>query len=132
MDIQEIYNKVIEGSRYDYDVASAHHKILISQGVCAAEMPRIEEEYLKQNHVGCCLHFGMYLFKKMREQGYNCFIAITVEENPKTHEMTDNHVSVCYSEENEWFIADPVKTLKEGVDNCYKIPITDYNRFLEG
>ena len=93
----------------------------------AAEMPEIEAAFVAENHVGCCLHYGMTLFYKLRLLGIESYILITKEENPVTHEKTDNHVSVCYVQNGHKFIADPVETVKaHGKKYFYDIPIEEF------
>ena len=111
MNIERIYNEVVTGCKYDFEVASKHNMEMVSSDVKASELPHIEANFVAQNHVGCCLHYGMTLFAKLREQNIECYIAITKEENPNTHQKTDNHVSVCYLKNGKKFIADPVETV---------------------
>lgn len=131
MNIEKIYNEVVTGCTYDFDAAIKHNMEMISADVKAAELPFIESEFVTQNRVGCCLHYGMTLFAKLREHNVECYIAITKEENPVTHEKTDNHVSVCYLKDGKRYIADPVETVKTGKGEYFDIPI-DYYALTQG
>ena len=128
MSIEEIYNEVVTGGKYDFEVASKHNMEMFLADVKAADLPLIEANFVAQNHVGCCLHYGMALFAKLREQEVECYIAITKEENPTTHEKTDNHVSVCYLKNGKRYIADPVESVKGGKGLFFDIPIEEYNK----
>lgn len=128
MNIKEIYNEVVTGCKYDSEAASKHNMEMIYADVKAAELPSIEANFVAQNRVGCCLHYGMTLFAKMREQNIECYIAITREENPTTHEKTDNHVSVCYLKDGKEYIADPVETVKTGKGEYFEIPIQQFKK----
>ena len=125
MEIKKIYNEVVTGCNYDIEVASKHNREMISSDVKASDLPHIEANFVAQNRVGCCLHYGMTLFAKLREQNIECYIAITKEENPNTHQKTDNHVSVCYLKNGRKYIADPVETVKTGKGEYFDIPKPD-------
>ena len=127
MNIERIYNEVVKGCTYDFETASKHNMEMISSDVKASELPHIEAKFVAENHVGCCLHYGMTLFAKLREQNIECYIAITKEENPITHQKTDNHVSVCYLKNGKKYIADPVETVKTGKGEYFDIPIDQYH-----
>ena len=126
MNIKKYYNEVVTGNRYDLDGASKHNQEMITAKVKASDMPLIEKRFISQNHYGCCLHYGMTLFHILREHMIKCYIAITLEENPITHEKTDSHVSVCYIKDGKRYIADPVETVKAGKGEYYDIPIKYY------
>ena len=128
IDIKKIYESVVSGCTYDLAKASQHTNALYLTGnVTAAEMPEIEAAFVAENHVGCCLHYGMTLFYRLRLLGIECYISMTKEENHVTHEKTDNHVSVCYVQNGHKFIADPVETVKTHGEKCfYDIPIEEF------
>ena len=126
MNIEKIYNEVVTGCKYDFEAAAKHNMQIFSADVKAVELPVIEANFVAQNHVGCCLHYGMTLFAKLREHNVECYIAITKEENPVTHKKTDNHVSVCYLKDGKRYIADPVETVKTGKGEYFDIPIDHY------
>lgn len=126
--MEKMYKKVVTGNEYNYQKANEHHAMLIEQKAVAKDMPKIETEFLTQNHYGCCLHFGMALFKIMRDAGLKTYISITLEENPITGQMTDKHVSVCYVKDGKRFIADPVETAKTGKGEYFDIPIEEYSK----
>lgn len=128
MNIERYYNEVVTGNKYDYESASRHNNEMISAKVKAEDMPRIESLFVAKNHIGCCLHYGMTLFKMLREHLIECYIAITLEENPVTHQKTDSHVSVCYLKDGKRFIADPVETVKAEKGEFYDIPIDCYRK----
>ena len=128
MNIKKIYNEVVTGCKYDFEAASKHNMEMISADVKAVDLPLIEANFVAQNHVGCCLHYGMTLFAKLREHNVECYIAITKEENPITHKKTDNHVSVCYLKNGKRYIADPVETVKTGKGEYFDIPIEQYQQ----
>ncbi len=121
------YKQVTADGMYDYEVAAEHNAKVLSADVTAAELPLIEANFVAQNHVGCCLHYGMALFAKLREHNVECYIAITKEENPVTHKKTDNHVSVCYLKDGKRYIADPVETVKTGKGEYFDIPLEKYH-----
>lgn len=127
MNIKKFYNEVVTGCKYDLEAASKHNMEMFSANVKAAELPLIEANFVAQNHVGCCLHYGMTLFAKLREHNIECYITITKEENPINHEKTDNHVSVCYLKDGKRYIADPVETVKTGKGDFFDIPIEKYH-----
>jgi hypothetical protein len=125
--IEKCYMEVVNGNRYDYEKASEHNGKMIAEKVIAKDMPSIEARFVSENHAGCCLHYGMTLFKMLREHDIECYIAITLEENPITHKKTDNHVSVCYLKDGKKYIADPVEAVKAGGKRMYfDIPIEYY------
>ena len=115
MNIERIYNEVVTGCKYDFEVASKHNMEMISSDVKASDLPHIEANF-------------MTLFAKLREQNIECYIAITKEENPNTHQKTDNHVSVCYLKNGKKYIADPVETVKTGKGEYFDIPIEQYHK----
>lgn len=124
--MEKMYKAVVTNNHYDYERANQHHGELISQKVKAKDMPNIESAFIDENHCGCCLHYGMTLFKFLKEAGIDAYISITMEENPITHEMTDNHVSVYYIKDGNEYIADPVETVKSGKGEYFDIPIQEY------
>ena len=124
--MEKMYKEVVTGNRYDYERANQHHVELTLQIVMAKDMPNIESAFIYANHCGCCLHYGMALFKLLREAGIDAYISITMEENPITHEMTDNHVSVYYIKDGKEYIADPVETVKSGKGEYFDIPVQEY------
>ena len=126
--MKNIYEQVTRGNRYDFPGAGKHNMEMIKSDVTAKDLPAIEQAFISENHYGCCLHYGMTLFKLMREAGYEAYIAITKEENPLTGQKTDNHVSVCYIINGERFIADPVETVKGTDGNFLDIPIEDFRK----
>lgn len=126
--MEKMYKEVVTGNVYDFDRANAHHGVLIAAKTLARNMPKVETEFISENHCGCCLHFGMALFKLMRDAGYEAYISITLEENPITHQMTDNHVSVCYIKDGKQYIADPVETIKTGKGDYFDITIEKYSK----
>lgn len=126
--MEKMYKKVVTGNRYDNERAMKHHSELIAQCVKAKDMPSIESEFIAKNHCGCCLHYGMALYKLMKDANMDVYISITPEENPVTHEMTDNHVSVYYIIDGKGYIADPVETVKFGKGEYYDIPVMEYQK----
>lgn len=127
MNIREIYNEVVTGCTYDFEQASEHNGAMYSAGITAAQLPKVEAAFVAEHHVGCCLHYGMTLFYKLRQHNVECYIAVTKEENPVTHKKTDNHVSVCYlKKDGQKYIADPVETVKAQKGDFYDIPIKQY------
>lgn len=128
MNINKIYKEVVTGNKYDYEKATTHNNEMVSLKVKALDMPSIESEFVAKNHIGCCLHYGMTLFQKLREHSVECYISITLEENPATHKKTDSHVSVCYLKDGNRFIADPVETVKSGKGEYFDIPIETYRK----
>lgn len=126
MNIEEIYRETVAGCKYDLEAASKHNMEMVLSDVKASALPHIEAKFVAENHVGCCLHYGMTLFAKMREQNIECYITITKEENPITNQKTDNHVSVCYLKNGKKYIADPVETVKTGKGEYLDIPIERY------
>lgn len=127
--IKKMYDQVTTGNRYDYKEASNHNLLMMQRQVTARELPDIEAEFVAQNHVGCCLHYGMTLFKRLRDAGYEAYIAISMEENPITGQKTDNHVSVLYVVDGQQFIADVVETVKTGESERFmRISVNDFCR----
>ena len=66
---------------------------IIIPGIKANEMPETERMYVEANHVGCCLHYSMYLVSLLHEAGIKCYFTITPEEDG------GNHCSVLYFDE---------------------------------
>lgn len=126
--MEKMYKNVVTGNEYNYEKANEHHAMLIAAKTIARDMPEVETEFISKNHCGCCLHYGMALFKLMRDAGLEAYISITLEENPETGKMTDNHVSVCYVKDGKRFIADPVETVKTGEGEFFNIPIEEYSK----
>lgn len=128
-EIKKMYKQVVTGNRYDYKEAMDHNLQMMHRQVKARELPDIEAEFVAENHVGCCLHYGMTLFKGLRDAGYEAYIAISMEENPITGQKTDNHVSVLYVVDGQKFIADVVETVKTGeVERFMQIKVNDFCR----
>lgn len=125
--IEKCYMEVVTGKKYDLEGATKHNNAMAAAKVKAKDMPNIEANFVRLNNYGCCLHYGMTLYKKLREQLVISFIAITLEENPETQEKSDMHVSVCYTINGKRYIADPVETVKRGKGEYFDIPIDYYN-----
>ncbi len=125
--IEKSYMEVITGNRYDPDGADWHNTEMKALKVLARDMPEAESYFLETNHFGCCLHYGMALFYKLRKLEVPCFIAITFEDDPVTGEQTDMHVSVCYTKDGDKYIADPVESVKRnGEGKYFDIPFDYY------
>lgn len=124
--MEELYNKVVAGNVYNYHRAYSHNLKLFKEKTVTKKMPGIELDFISKYHCGCCLHYGMALFKLMRDAGYEAYIAITAEENPITHDMSENHVSVCYIKNGQKFIADPFETVRSGKIKYFDIPIEKF------
>ncbi len=123
-DIRKQYEKVVVGNRYDLSKAGEHTMSIIYSGIKANKMPETERMYVEANHVGCCLHYSMYLVSLLHEAGIECYFTITPEEDG------GNHCSVLYfDEKGDKVIADPVMDIKAGtVDKHMCIP---YDEFVE-
>ena len=128
MMLSSFFSHVTSGNSYSLDAALAHHAELIKAKAKAKDLPNIEAAFIMKNHVGCCLHYGMFLFKELREAGYEAYISITLEENLTTGEKNDSHVSVCYVKDDEMFIADPVATVKGSTEKQYDIPLGEFKK----
>lgn len=126
MMLSSFFSHVTSGNGYDLDSAITHQARLVQSKIKAKDLPSAMATFIMQNHVGCCLHYGMALFKEFREAGYEAYISITLEENLTTGEKTDSHVSVCYVKDDEMFIADPVATVKGSTEKQYDIPIEEF------
>lgn len=124
--MEKQFYEVVTGNHYDLKEASKHIDKLGKDKVKAKDMPSIEPKFIRKHHCGCCLHYGMALFKLMRDAGMECFISISREENPVTHEKTDKHVSVYYIKEGKAYIADPVEAVKTGTLGFAKIPLESF------
>lgn len=122
--IRRQYEKVVVGNRYDLSKAGEHTMSIIYSGIKANQMPKTERTYVEAHHVGCCLHYSMYLVSLLHEAGIECYFTITPEEDG------GNHCSVLYfDEKGDKFIADPVMDIKAGtVDKHMCIP---YDEFVE-
>ena len=117
------YSETVAGNRYDLKGATEHNMAMAEQHVLAEDMPKIESDFINANHVGCCLHYGFSLFRKLHNIGLPCFICISLEEN-EAGEKVDKHVSVCYIVDGKRLIADPVETVKnDGKGEFINIPI---------
>ena len=112
--MEKLFYEVVTGNHYDLEEANKHTGDLIKKSVKAKDMPSTELKFIRKHHCGCCLHYGMALFKLMRDAGMECFISVSAEENPETHKKTDRHVSVYYIKNGKKYIADPVEAVKTG------------------
>ena len=123
MDITKLYEEVVVGNTYDLAIAGQHNISLSQTGIKANEMPKVEERFVKSNHVGCCLHYSMYLISLLHKAGIKCYFTTTPEEDGA------NHCSVLYfDEKGDKFIADPVEDVKEGTVN--KHMCINYEEFV--
>ena len=84
-DIRKQYEKVVVGNRYDLSKAGEHTMSIINLGIKANKMPETERMYVETNHVGCCLHYSMYLVSLLHEAGIECYFTITPEEDGGNH-----------------------------------------------
>ena len=50
MSIEQYYNEVVTGNRYDLEGASKHNQEMITAKVKASDMPLIEKRFISQNH----------------------------------------------------------------------------------
>ena len=127
--MEKLFYEVVTGNHYDLEEANKHNdKLRKKDKVKAKDMPSTELNFIKEHHCGCCLHYGMALFKLMRDAGMKCFISISVEENPVTHEKADMHVSVYYIKDGKEYIADPVEAVKTGTLDFTQIPLESFIR----
>lgn len=125
MSIEKIYSQVVTGNHYDLAIAGKHTAKLYQEQrneIKAKDMPRIEAEFVRETHTGCCLHFSMYLIYLLKEQNIECYLTTTPEEDGA------NHASVLYfdKKEGKYLIADPVEDIKNGTQTCYAL---DYEAF---
>lgn len=125
MSIEKIYAQVVTGNRYDLAMANNHTKSLIkcNKPIKAKDMPKIEADFVRENHAGCCLHFSMYLIYLLKEANIECYLTTTPEEDGA------NHASVLYYDEGKYFIADPVADVINGTVN--ENMAIDYNEFAQ-
>ena len=122
--IKSIYEKVTRGNTYDLAQAGEHTNSILYSGIKANQMPETERQYVEKNHVGCCLHYSMYLISLLHEAGIKCYFTITPEEDG------GNHCSVLYyNEKGEKVIADPVMDVKGGT--LFKNMSIPYDEFVE-
>lgn len=123
-DIRKQYEIVTTGNKYDLSKAGEHTMSIIYSGIKANKMPETERMYVEANHIGCCLHYAMYLVSLLHEAGIKCYFTITPEADG------GNHCSVLYfNEKGDKVIADPVMDIKAGtVDKHMCIP---YDEFVE-
>lgn len=128
MTILSLFSQVTSGNHYDIEKAIAHHAEMTNAKVKAKDLPDIEEAFIKQNNAGCCLHYSMFLFKLLREAGYESYLSMTLEENPVTGEKTDWHMSVCYMKDGEMLFADPVETVKGSTEKQYDISLEEFQK----
>ena len=109
MSIKEMYLEVVNGNIYNLEKANAHTMSIVGSGVKANQMPELEAEFVKENHVGCCLHYAMYLIKMLHDAGIKAYLTTTPEEDGAMH------ASVLYfDEKGDKHIADPVADIKKG------------------
>ena len=110
--MEKLFYEVVTGNHYDLEEANKHNdKLRKKDKVKAKDMPSTELNFIKEHHCGCCLHYGMALFKLMRDAGMKCFISISVEENPETHKKTDRHVSVYYIKNEKKYMMQLAKVI---------------------
>ncbi len=124
--MEKLFYEVVTGNHYDLEEANKHTGDLIKKSVKAKDMPSTELKFIRKHHCGCCLHYGMALFKLMRDAGMECFISVSAEENPETHKKTDRHVSVYYIKNGKKYIADPVEAVKTGTLGFDQIPLESF------
>ena len=114
MEIKKIYNEVVTGCKYDFEVASKHNMEMISSDVKASDLPHIEADFVTQNHVGCCLHYGMTLFAKT---GKGEYFDIPIEQFLKeqgTIWMFDPYGEYGNESFFREFLSHPIEILEEG------------------
>lgn len=75
--MEKLFYEVVTGNHYDLEEANKHTGDLIKKSVKAKDMPNTELKFIRKHHCGCCLHYGMALFKLMRDAGMKCFISIS-------------------------------------------------------
>ena len=67
--MEKLFYEVVTGNHYDLEEANKHTGDLIKKSVKAKDMPSTELKFIRKHHCGCCLHYGMALFKLMRDAG---------------------------------------------------------------
>ena len=123
--VKNIYNEVTGGRSYNEDYANLHFRELMAKKVKAKEIPEIEESFIKEFDKGVCLNISLCLISKFHKYGYKAYLSVTRNKNPDTDEII-NHASVCYIENGNKFIADPVATIRDGKENCFGISIQEF------
>ena len=109
VNIRKQYEEVVVGNRYDLAQAGTHTSTLLNSGIKANQMPETEAAFVKENHIGCCLHYSMYLIALLHQAGVKCYFTTTPEEDGASH------CSVLYfDEKGEKYIADPVMDVQNG------------------
>lgn len=124
--IEEIYNQVTVGMKYDLAFASNQQKKLAKVRAKARCMPLLMSVLLKDEKRGSCLNFSLAMMHLLHRAGIETYLAALPEENPTTGERTQMHASVCYVQNGDRFFADPVGTVKEGKKERFRIPIQDF------
>ena len=123
MSIEKMYLEVVKGNVYDLDEANMHTVLITCSGVKANQMPEVEAEFVRKNHVGSCLHYAMYLIKLLHDAGIKAYLTTTPEEDGAMH------ASVLYfDEKGDKHIADPGADIKEGTFTEHMC--IDYDEFV--
>lgn len=123
MSITKMYLEVVTGNMYDLEKANNHTRSIVGLGIKANQMPEIETEFVKKNHVGCCLHYAMYLIKLLHDEGIKAYLTTTPEEDGAMHASV-----LYYDEKGEKHIADPVADVKKGTGTQHMC--IDYDEFV--
>lgn len=124
--VKNIYNEVTGGRSYNEDYAELHFRELVAKKVKAKEILEIEELFIKEFDKGVCLNISLCLICKFHKYGYKAYLAVTKNKDPYTDEII-NHASVCYIENGNKFIADPVATIRYGKENCFGISTKEFS-----
>lgn len=124
--IEEIYNQVTIGMKYDLPFASNQQRVLAEVRTKARYIPLLMSILLKEEKRGCCLNFSLAMVHLLHRAGIEAYLAASPEENPTTGERTHMHASVYYVQNGEGFFADPVGTVKDGKKKRFQIPVQDF------
>lgn len=124
--IEEIYNQVTVGMKYDINYASNQQRIFARVKPKAKCMPILMSTLLKDEKRGCCLNFSLAMVHLLHRAGIEAYLAASPEENPITGKRTHMHASVYYVQNGEGFFADPVGTVKDGKKERFQISVQDF------
>lgn len=124
--IENCFLKVTQGNHYDLEEATRHQSTsgIFDMTVCDA----VEEvkKFIKFRHLGCCLHYSIYLTSILEDFGIEARLA-TIPDDDENGTRTNLHACVWFMYDDEEYIADPVKALDDenGWAFCF-IPLKEY------
>ena len=130
--IKNCFKRTVAGNSYNLDKANSHQREsgIFSMSVHDAVMEIIR--FLDVEHVGCCLHYSIFLTATLEDFGINARFA-TIPDDDNNGGRTHKHACVWFEIDGKEFIADPAKAIMTESGNvfCF-MPIKKYMKsFLQ-